>query len=577
MNSFYSSLIINGKKFPNVYQVFKPRYNKEYFKRISGNIEQLEKLFEVRCRGSKTNTYSIKNLQNDSRELVKLKIALEKMEKDENGDTNHDTKLASIKDQLEEIEDRLMPFVITLPNRASKQVPDQEVILDQVESDFKSRERLSKTLSHTKLSFINNCYSKSVVGPNSHYYFGIGAKLQYGLDEFFTSRLEQENFIPVSGLCLAKSAVVEATNSKDSKEYPRDPCRVLTDDHKYTTQHLVEASRESLVGFVTTLGHRPSNDPLRLMCSGASYRLGVDWFDSDDHKVAQFQTIHALSQSPSIEQYSMKEYHQVKDVIWNSYKILGLPTRLIHCPLEKMFANEYDAHRIDVWLPSRQEWIQTGRVSHYLDLITVRSGMKRGHIIDSTVYDGQALTAAIIENNQTSTGKFIIPNALMDHMLDLSRSEKELYFSEPTTTDYGKLPTNYPLYNYEQRRYLVRKSYALSHSKRAYKMKNQGFRFWFFFGLSFFGFTAMLLDWEEIWIIFAPNWFKAFSYDYLYRPVRKIWWAIIFKGNANKPKDLPYADLDLSHYDMTMFERKRKFFFRKEFSDSNDNGSLDTK
>lgn len=581
MNSFYSSLVVNGRKFSNVHQVFKPRYNKEYFKRISANIQQLEELFEIRCKGPNRTNYSLTNLKEDSRKLVQVKLALEKAEKDEKIHPGDDTKLAGIKDQLEELEDKLMPFVLTLPNRASKFVPAQEVILDQVESSFRSKENLSKILNHTKLSFINNCHSKSVVGPNSHYYFGIGAKLQYGLDEFFTSKLEQENFIPVSGLCLTKSAVVEAANSRDSKEYAKDPCRVLLDEDRFTTQHIVEASREALIGFLTTLGHRSSNNPLRLMSSGAGYRLGVNWFDPDDNKVTQFQTTHAISQSPSIEQYSMKEYHQIRDIIWNMYKKLGLPTRLVHCPLEGMFSNEYDAHRIDVWLTSRQEWIQTGRVSHYLDFITIRAGMKRGHIIDSTVYDGQALTAAIIENNQTSTGKFIIPDALLEHIhLNLTKSESEGYFSEQARSDItrcAKQSANYPLNNYEQRRYLVRKSYAMSHSRKARKMRGRGVSFWLFFGFCTFGTIGFMLDWDEIWISLVPNWLKAFSYDYLYRPVRRIWWVMVFYGGMKKPDDLPFAELDLSHFEKTMLERRREYFYRKDQIYPNDSSDSDIK
>lgn len=578
MSTFYSSLIINGRKFPHVHQIFKPRYNKEYFKRISANIEQVEKHLKTRCKNTESITanYSLKNLQSDSHKLIKLKTALEQVEKDGIEELDHESKFKSIKSQIEALEDRLMPLVVSLPNRTSKHVPPQEVVLDQIESKFKPKEKLSKLLSHIKLSYINNCYSKSVIGPNSHYYFGIGAKLQYGLDEFFAKELERKNFIPVSGLCSIKSGVVEAANSRDVKEFATDPCRILTDDHKYTTGHVVEASRESLVGFLTTLGHRSSNEPLRLMSSGASYRLGVNWFDSDDKKVAQFQSIHALIQCPSIEQYSMVEYNKFRDTIWNFYQKLGLPARLVHCSLEGMFSNEYDAHRIDLWLPSRQEWIQASRVSHYLDFITVRAGMKRGHIIDSTIYDGQALTAAIIENNQTSTGKFMIPPALESHLLDLTESEKEAYLPKMTQvsdTSCDELSTNYPLSNYEQRRYLVRKSYVLGHSQRARKIGRNYLGsmvkiFFLFLATSF-----CLFDWEEIWISYIPMWFKALSYDYVYRPPRRLYWKIIYAKGVEKPKDLSFAELDLSDYEKDMYERRREKFMMYQFKGGNDNKS----
>lgn len=575
-NNFYSSLVISSKRFADVHQVFKPRYNKEYFKRLTANFEQLENQTELRCKniGSPDTNYSLKSLKNDFQDLFKLKVKLERVDKD---DCNKEAELLAIRSQLEELEEKLMPLVVSLPNRTSKQVPSQETVVNQLQSSYRHKEKLSKLLNHTKLSYINNCYSKSVVGPNSHFYYGIGAKLQHGLDEFFTSELGNKNFVPVSGLCLTKSAVVEAANSREVKEYTTDPCRILTKDQSYTTRHIVEASRESLVGFLTTLGHRPSKEPLRLMSSGAGYRIGREWFDSDDKRVAQFPTLCALIQCPSIEQCSMKEYADVKETIWKIYAKLGLPTRLVHCSIKSMFINEYDAHRIDVWLPSRQEWIQTGRISHYHDFITIRTGLKRGHIIDSSVYDGQALAAAIIENNQTSTGRFIIPQVLKDYMIELTKSEKEEYFEDSNSSFVDdEIVLNRSLLNFNQRRYLVKRSYVLSHSRKAEKMRLPSQRISFYILLSFVGSFSLIIDWEEVYILYVPKSVKAFSYDNIYRPIRRVWWYIVFGSKGlPKPQDLSFAELDLSSHEKTIHERRREEFFKYQTPVSESGDSRD--
>lgn len=557
MSKFYSSLVICSKNFPTVHQVLKPRYNKEYFKRVTANASQLKIQIGKRCKYNHSiNIDSLDGLRDKSKELVKLKERLDKV-KDDN-------VVGKIVNELEAIEDQIMPTVVALPNRSSKFVPTQDIIVDEIKSDFLNRQNLHKVLSHRRLAYLNNCYSKSVVGPNSHYYFGIGAKLQHGLREYFTSELQEENFVPVSGLCLVKSAIVEASNSDDCKSYFTDPARTLSDEHSYTTLHLTETSRESLTGFLTTLGKYTTNEPFRFMSSGAAYRAGRDWFDGDDKRITQFETIHAMILNSSIEQYSLSEYIKVKDIIWNIYKKLELPVRLIHCSIESMLANEYDAHRVDIWLPSRQDWIQVGRISHYRDHISIRAGMKRGHLIDSMVYDGQVLAAAIIENRQTNTGKFVIPVPIQKHVMHLSQQDKLSYFANSNLIEGEAVSNGFTkpvMLNYEQRRYIAKRNYLFAHGKKAYKAKQRKHNFRELrIALAYMMFLYFLIDWKEFWISYLPDSVRRLFYDYVYRPSRRLYRWVAFGSDGAKFIDLSYDELDKTEYEMTSSERKKARF-----------------
>lgn len=581
MNRLYSSLFVNSKRFPDVHQVLKPRYNKEFFKRLTKNIDQLDALVKLRCS---TNTLMSRTdldvVKNESPNYVKLITRLNALRRDKKGDH----EISRVQEQLECIQDRIMPTVVDIPNRFNKDTPEQNTIIDEVKSDFLTQQKLTKLLSHIKLSYINNCYSKSVVGPNSHYYFGIGAKLQLGLSDYFMTELERHNFIPISGHFLSKSALIEATNSKEVKDYTTDPCRVLTNNREHTTMHLTEASREALVGFLCTLGHIVSDEPVRFICNGAGYRQGNDWFDADSNKISQFETLHGLVWNSSIEYYSWREYNKVIDIVWNIYVNLGLPARQIKCSLNSLHSNEYAARRIEMWLPSRQQWIQAARVSHYLDYITIRSGMKRGHLIDFSAYDGQVLVSAIIENRQNSLGRFMIPSVIYEHMKNnLTEQETREYFeltspgSSSSTnnniTDHfesscdiaKKLNINHivvsqqdklnkSMTNFEQRRYLVKKMPLLGHSKRAWKNNYLEKTNW----ITFFGMchVAVFIDWDHVYHNWLPIWFQRFSYDYLFRPIRRILWRLTYV-DVEPPQDVPFDDLDLSRYLLNLYERKK--------------------
>lgn len=540
-HKFYSSLVFSKQNFPTVHRPFTPRYNKEYFKRASARLDQLESYISRRSKNfkSQTNGASLSTLKVESGHYIKLKERFDKSFEKAGDETLPENE--ELLKQIESIEERLMPIALALPNRSSKDTPQSDIIEDEVKSDFMAKQNLAKVLSHTKLSYINNCYSKSVVGPNSYYYFGIGAKLQYGLSEYFMSELEKHRFVPASGLSLVKSAVVEACNSRDLKDYKTDPSRILTNKHNFTTMHLVEASRESLVGFLTSIGHISSNNPLRLASSGSGYKTGSMWFDSDSAKVTQFPTVHAISMCPSIEKYSMQEYSEFKGIVWNIYKLLELPARLVHCSMDSMISNEFDAYRIDIWLPSRQEWIECARVSHYLDYITVRTGMKRGHIIDSMVYDGQALVAAIIENKQTCSGKFEIPDVIREHIVGLDGQESAEYFKTKDVNNQDKItPPSNVLLNHEQRRYLVKKTYAFGHSEKSRKMRYRNVPKKLFVSLLIL--FCLCIDWSEMWRSWLPEPIKRILFDYIYRPVRRVWWFISYPQGSTPPRDRSYDE-----------------------------------
>jgi len=551
MSSFLSSLVINTKTFKGTHQVFNPRYNKEFFKRLAKNIDLVKSVSKIRLNESEFRSIDFESVKENSIKLANLRDRLEKLGK-RSEESGHE--YADLQSKIESLEEKLLPVAVLIPNRPHNATPEEDRIIDHVESEYAGKSALAKVLSHKKLSYINNCYTRSVVGPNSAYYLGIGAKLHFGLADFFTAELERERFILASGLCLVKSALVEATNHKLSKDYATDPCRILADDARATTIHLVEASRESLVGLVTSIKPTVSLNSLRFMTRGAGYRSGSD---VDEKQANQFETVHALSYAPPIEKYSSMEYDEFRNIIWSMYKKLKLPTRLIHCCLNSLLANEHCAHRIDIWLPSKQEWVQVCRISHYLDYITVRTGMKRGHLIDSMVYDGNVLFAAILENNQTPTGRFIVPSVIKEHMICLTESENKDYFDNQGSESqpFHLSPTNQTLLNHEQRRYISKRKNPFGHSRRSIEYhQSKGMR-----TLAWVAIATLIVavDFREIWIQFFPDALKRITYDYMYRPVRRIYWFIVYPAGTKKPEDLSFDQLDLKYFRLSEAKRSK--------------------
>lgn len=544
-----------------------PRYNIEYFKRLVKNISHIKNILTSR----QIEDPIFKEVYRDDfidgcQKIQKLKRDLSKsISKAEDGTCVNEIEIENLSKEIKILEDKLFPIVSLLPNRVSPNTTEKNIIIEDLKPSAIDP-TLVKYLNNIKLCYINNCYSKSVVGPNSHYYTGIGFKLQNAMQEYFLTNFLKKDYELFSGLSLIKSNCIFAANSCDQKNYANDACRILSSSPEISGIHLSETSRETLFAYSSLLQLGSTNEPKRLVAAGSSYRLGIDEFDSDNTKVAQYETVKTLSLCPSLSRISSKEFADTSEYIWSIYKDLNLPTRFVQCSNKELYDSEYEARRIDIWLPTRKRWFQVSRTALHTDYFTIRAGMKRGHVVDTTVYDGEILFAGIVENNQTSRGKFICPNILGEHFIGLSRQEQEEYLpydkSEPVVLMSGYTEPISKLINVIQKRNLTKKGPSdpiLGHSLRVKKNAGQEIYAKRVIVFSLFWFVYFNYDLEYLWHSYVPRFIRKFCYEKVHRyltwPVYN--WVIYPKDT--RPKVFPTFEEHLQAWDNSINEQIEAF------------------
>lgn len=418
----FSTLYVSGKHGHKMYSILKPILNLEKFL-DQDYVNNLKDNFEKRYGSTYlVNHFLNKNeFKNNLEKMLKLSKEREKVRIkvhviNENIDGYWDcenlnkddlvSKLNSLTHEYYDLEEKIIPLILQLPNLISDSTPkNQDKILQTINSnpfDF-------KPLDYVKLSYINKCVYPSIVGPNSIYLTGDGAKLYYALKRYFSQHLQSKQFILFSGIDFVKSGILEASYSLMTK-YDQDPLLLKAKGNssfKNQMLHFVgDGSFEALSAFLSRRDINLKNLPIKLMSIGANYTRDL----------VQQDTIRCLLVVKDDFKESQKEMDLLCQDIWKWFEQLKIPIRLIKVGSSRLKKHEYFKYEIETWLPSSSSWKCISFLSHYGNLVPRLFSLDQIQFIDAFVFDSKTLIDSIIENNQNENGSFQIPSILKNYL-----------------------------------------------------------------------------------------------------------------------------------------------------------------
>lgn len=418
----FSTLYVSGRYGQQMYSILKPILNLDKF--LDHTYVQCLKDNLSRRHGSAYLNNHFLNKQEfldnvkkliklkEEREQVRLKVHVisENIDGYWNCDKlNQDdlvTKLNSLNNQYYDLEEKIVPFILSLPNLISDSIPiDEDEIVKKVDpKPFKF-----KILDNVKLAYLNQCWYSSIVGPNSVYLFDDGAKLYYALKRYFTQKLQSQQFIPIAGVDFVKSGIAEACHTLVTN-YEQDPLLLLVKEKKSLKNqqlHFVgEGSFESLAGFLSRRDINLAKLPFKLMSIGSNYTKDL----------TQQDTIRCLMVVKDDFIESQKEMDTLSQNLWTWFEQLKIPLRLIKVCSSRLKKYEYFRYEIEAWFPSSLSWECVSYINHYGNLIPRLLSKDQIQFIDAFIFDSKKLIASIIENNQTEKGKFQFPVILTKYI-----------------------------------------------------------------------------------------------------------------------------------------------------------------
>ncbi|UXI16007.1 hypothetical protein NH340_JMT01950 [Sarcoptes scabiei] len=436
-HSTHSSLYVSSKYGQEIFRVLEPLFDFKYLKSIANDLDSVRELFE---RRSIKNRFFFDNLENDGhrpinadmlnefadclRQIEKLRkkrsklFSLFKMMKKaetipndweelfRNRTEQNKNELNHYRIKLHRLEEIMIPFLLSVPNRISPSITDHCQCLRQFKSES-FKDSSIKTHGYVRLGYINNLFHNSIVGPNAIYVHGNGALIYYALIDIMSERLDQLQYFLLDGMDFVKCALVEAVNQK---EFRTDPflLNYMTNDNEDNQRfHFVgDSSLESICSFLV------KNDHLDY---GKFYQTGSS-MDSID-----FEPNHHCIRVTSLNkpEESAQVIENLSGFICDLLEQLRLQYQLIQSDLTSLANNEYDKRIILIYLPSKNHWIELSQLCDYHHYISQRLGLSnysQKHLISMKI-DLITLIYAIVEQHQNfKTGLINYPNELSKYL-----------------------------------------------------------------------------------------------------------------------------------------------------------------
>lgn len=434
-NAFNSSLYFSSSE--DVYSVLLPAFDRSYIQSVAENLESIRQ--SLRLRGIDSGDIDLEEMRSSLLQFAELNVTIEKIKKKRNKLLGKKRKTSSTTDndgskitanellnkqhdQLKEsllqartsfyqVEKVVVPFLLKIPAPIREDMTDSVQVIDRYEGSataFKGQQQQFPVINYIRLGYMNNIYHSSIVGPDAQYLVGEGAQAFHGLVQLLADHFEAAQYVPICGLDIVKSAVVEAV---DDKAVVEDHFTIRDRDCDDVGQqhHLVgEASLEAFCGWLVKT---PPGNPV--VSTRRYLQLG-------SHYSRSFSQTHAVRCTVlSDAQGSDRSMEQLYGHWWQALTAgLGLRCQSLRVDVGSLRAGEHAKYQLAVWLHSTGEYVPVGEVTHYASYLSTRIGLvehQNRHILSSAV-DVLQLLKCIFEHYQDpSTGKIQYPQFLREY------------------------------------------------------------------------------------------------------------------------------------------------------------------
>uniref|UniRef100_A0A671PVD9 Serine--tRNA ligase, mitochondrial n=1 Tax=Sinocyclocheilus anshuiensis TaxID=1608454 RepID=A0A671PVD9_9TELE len=274
-----------------------------------------------------------------------------------------------------------------------------------------------------------------VSGHRSYYLRGVGARLQFALQNYTMDLLQKRGFIPMVVPDMLKSVVFEGCgmqpNAHKSQVYSLDPSH-------FPDLNLAGTGEVGVAGYFMDHAVNLKDLPVRTVCSSTCYRAETEtgreaWGLYRVHHFNKVEMFGVTSNETGEESSQLlDEFVTLQKEIFSSlklhYRVLDMPTQELGPPAFR----KYD---IEAWMPGRGSFGEISSASNCTDYQSRRlnilyegndGNLKYAHTVNATACAVPRTVIAILETHQTKEGTVLVPEVLQ-HYLGLEVMEKPKY------------------------------------------------------------------------------------------------------------------------------------------------------
>lgn len=346
--------------------------------------------------------------KNDEAEALKAKTSEYK---------NKEKELA---EQLTESEEKIKTLLLSIPNLPNKDVPEgfgaednitvlQKGEMPKLDSDAKPHWELC-----SEYDIVDFDLGNKITGAGFPVYKGKGAKLQRALINFFLDEAMKDGFTEVQPPLMVNENSAMATGQLPDKEAQM---YVIPLDNFY----MIPTAEVPVTNIFRDTIQKEKELPLQYCAYSQCFRREAGSYGKDVrglNRLHQFDKVEIVC--IDTPEHSYEQLEVMKAHVGGLLDKLELPYRILRLCGGDMSFTSAITYDFEVWSAAQGRWLEVSSVSNFetyqANRLKLRYKDKDGKTKLAHTLNGSALAlprvlAALLENNQTSTG-INIPKAL---------------------------------------------------------------------------------------------------------------------------------------------------------------------
>lgn len=382
-------------------------------------------------------------------ELDELKAERKKVAQEGQGEKPSQEQIQKGKDLKQKIQDKeeeykkieqewetLMAQVPTIPSSDTPVGKDDEENVEverwgePTSFDFEPKDhiQLGKDLDLLDLD-----RGVKVSGYRGYYLKNEAAVLQMGIMMHALTKLMGKGFIPVIPPTLVKAFPLFGSGFFAGKQYNPDVDEiykiandeVLSDGSvQKEDKFLVGTAEPSLLAYYAGEVLEEKDLPVKFCGFSPCYRSEIGSYGKDTkgiYRIHEFMKVEQVVISPADIEQAEKYHQEIMEVSSELHQELGLPYRWVQICTGDMGAPKYKMFDIEAWMPSRNDFGETGSASNCLDWQARRLNVKykdaednkkHTYMLNNTAMASPRILIPILENYQQQDGSIEIPEVL---------------------------------------------------------------------------------------------------------------------------------------------------------------------
>ena len=301
---------------------------------------------------------------------------------------------------------------------------------EPTEFDFKPRSYLELAKDLDLIDFERGV---KTAGYRGYYVKNEAVMLQMGLMMLALEKLISKGFTPMIPPTLVREFALFGSGYFAGKEYNSeiDEIYKIANDEKLPdgtmkkeNKFLVGTAEPSLLAYYANEILDEKDLPLKICGFSQCYRSEIGSYGKDTkgiYRVHEFMKVEQVCICKADLKESDKIQKEMVEISKELHEDLGLPYRLLQICTGDMGAGKYKMFDIEAWMPSRNNYGETGSASNFLDWqarrLNVKYKDKQGnkkfvYMLNNTALPTVRPMIAVLENYQQKDGTVIVPEVL---------------------------------------------------------------------------------------------------------------------------------------------------------------------